>query len=284
MMIRQIVIEQFRRNVDRVFPGAAESDAAFKYALGLYVRLLNFEDTPDDFWRLRVLSEAADELNAIGLLWTLPDMDIVPLRLSLWVCDEEIRYEVRVGRWNPEGPTPSREDKQEALAAYEEDSELGAWSWTEETSGVVDATELSQRQAILSYLEPRLQLSRSTSQADAHADLSRIDAALVAVWELEDSVASNGIAGYLREAPSYSVLDAMRGLQLIGASKRQELVESARESLAQTADGQAPAPSDDLDARWWACSESLVELILLYMEGLGFVAPGLAAPAHVRLR
>jgi hypothetical protein len=103
----------------------------------LYVYLRDIPEidlTLDDWKILRVVSETADSLRAVGIMYVLPSSE-VPIEVELFKHPGSIAYVVRVGITDQRWSSLSDSKRWKAVYLYATGEQEEGWNWSEPLSG-----------------------------------------------------------------------------------------------------------------------------------------------------
>jgi len=117
------------------FPSDPTGEAAFSYALELYVRAIPNLDVAVDGWKtLRVVRETRISLRAVGLMHVLPASEL-PLEVELSREIGSTRYRVRVGSDDARWGALSNSKRWKVVYLYASGEGDEEWNWREPIVG-----------------------------------------------------------------------------------------------------------------------------------------------------
>jgi hypothetical protein len=133
--IRSVILTRYSELVHRCFPAEPTGEAAFTYASYLYLRGIPNIDVAVDGWRmLRLVSETAASLRAVGIMYVLPTGEI-PIEVELSRELRSTRYWLRVGMDDSRWGSLSDSKRWKAVYLYANGECDEAWNWSQQVSG-----------------------------------------------------------------------------------------------------------------------------------------------------
>ena len=119
------------------FPADPAGEAAFSYALELYLRALPNLDVAVDGWStFRVVRESRTSLRAVGIMYVLPASEL-PVEVELSREFGSTRYRVRVGIEDARWSSLSESKRWKVVYLYATGERDEEWNWSEPVEGCV---------------------------------------------------------------------------------------------------------------------------------------------------
>jgi hypothetical protein len=91
----------------------------------------------DDWKMLRVVTETANSLRAVGLMYALPSGEL-PVEVELSLQGGSLEYIVRVGAADAQWNSLSKSKRWKAVYLYATGERAEGWTWSKPVSGYVD--------------------------------------------------------------------------------------------------------------------------------------------------
>jgi hypothetical protein len=111
------------------------SEAAFSYALELYLRAIPNLDVTVDGWKLlRIVHETTTSLRAIGIMYVLPPGEL-PMEVDLSREVGSTQYSVRVGIDDARWKSLSDAKRWKVVYLYASGDRDEEWNWSEPIAG-----------------------------------------------------------------------------------------------------------------------------------------------------
>jgi hypothetical protein len=131
--IRSVILNRYPELVARISTDPSD-EAAFAYALELYLRAIPIRVVLDGWKQLQLVHETATSLRAVGLMTVLPTGER-PLEVELFREHGSTRYWLRTGVDDAHWRSLSESKRWKAVYLYASGDRDEQWNWSEPISG-----------------------------------------------------------------------------------------------------------------------------------------------------
>jgi hypothetical protein len=133
--IRSIILARYRDLVGAAFPTDPSSEAAFGYALELYLSSIpNLGVALDGWSQLRLVRETATSLRAVGIMYVLPTAEL-PVEVDLSRDRDSTHYFIRIGINDDRWSSLTESKRWKAVYLYASGDRDEEWNWFVPISG-----------------------------------------------------------------------------------------------------------------------------------------------------
>jgi len=125
--------------VSETFSEDPRGQAAFKYALELYIRAIPETGSVDGWDFLHIIQETESLIHVIGLMYILPESKL-PMEAHFERLDNEVKYEIRIGKESEDWLKMSNNKKWPLIYSLAESKQLNDWEWGSSIIGVMESS------------------------------------------------------------------------------------------------------------------------------------------------